>query len=327
MDASPEVSGHSSWLDAMKRGDFALAWRIADASMATRAGQPCCHWPRHQQYVWDGTPLDGKRVLVRCYHGLGDTVQFIRFTALLKTRASEVIVWAQPALLRLLETAGGIDHLLPLHDGVPDVAYDVDVEIMELAHVFRVEPQTLPQNVPYLYAPPLDFALEASCLNVGIVWEAGNWDPRRSIPVGELAPLTEIPFIRLYAMQHGPGRTAWPLQWGRICPAKNAWETARWMQTLDLIISVDSFPAHLAGALGRPVWTLLPHEADWRWMESREDCPWYPTMTLFLQRRAGAWAEVIARVGTQLRQLAIKPPAIQNKRVTDGARGHQAACL
>jgi hypothetical protein len=113
-----------------------------------RAGVSCHHWPRHRQYVWDGRPLEGQRVLVRCYHGLGDTVMFIRYAPLLKTIAREVIVWAQPALIPLLRRAHGVDRLLPLHEGTPECAYDVDIEVMELAHAFRSTIETLPRAVP-----------------------------------------------------------------------------------------------------------------------------------------------------------------------------------
>jgi hypothetical protein len=291
------------WMDAMRRGDFKKAWCLADQTLNARAGRPCWHWPRHEQYVWDGAPLDGKRVLVRCYHGLGDTVQFIRFASLLKARAAEVIVWAQLSLLPLVRAAEGVDRVLALHDGSPEIAYDADVELMELAHIFRVARETLPRKVPYLSVPRVEFALSKDRFHIGVIWRSGDWDERRSMPMELLAPLTAIPFVTLHAMQHGPTGHGWPREWGPVCPATNPWETAQWMQALDLIISVDSFPAHLAGALGRPVWTLLSSDADWRWMESCADSPWYPTMRLFRQRRAGDWAEVIARVERRLRRL------------------------
>lgn len=107
------------WTQAMRRGDFAAAWRISDNVLRTRMsrGETCWHWPRHHQFVWSGAPLAGRRVLVRCYHGLGDTIQFIRFAAPLRRQASGVIVWAQPALMPLLAGAEGVDEVLPLHDG------------------------------------------------------------------------------------------------------------------------------------------------------------------------------------------------------------------
>src|SRR4051794_40948305 len=114
------------WMHHMRHGDFSAAWEISDAVLHAHAGVPCHDWPRHFQYVWNGVSLAGQRVLIRCYHGLGDTVQFIRFAPWVKAIAREVIVWAQPELLPLLRTAAGIDRLLPLHDGTPDIDYDVD---------------------------------------------------------------------------------------------------------------------------------------------------------------------------------------------------------
>src|SRR5438105_284285 len=125
------------WMKHMLLGEFEEAWKISDAVLQSRSGKPCWHLPRHQQYIWDGLSLNGKRVLVRCYHGLGDTIQFIRYVPALKEIAKEVIVWVQPPLIPILQTMEGIDKLLPLHDGVADVDYDVDIEVMELSHIFR----------------------------------------------------------------------------------------------------------------------------------------------------------------------------------------------
>src|SRR5437870_5535272 len=115
------------WMAAMRCGDFEAAWKISDAVLKDRlASQTACwSWPRHLQYIWHGEPLTGKRVLVRCYHGLGDTIQFIRFMGPLRAVARRVVVWAQPSLLDLIATAEGIDEVLALHDGVPEVEHDV----------------------------------------------------------------------------------------------------------------------------------------------------------------------------------------------------------
>src|SRR5437868_5715517 len=139
------------WIETMRRGDFAAAWEISDRLLRTRRAQDQENLPRWFQSVWNGTAVDGKRVLVRCYHGLGDTIMFARLLPLLKRRAGEVVVWAQPALLELLRTIDGIDHLLSLHDGAPDVLYDVDVELMELPHVLRLHLDDIPSAVPYLH--------------------------------------------------------------------------------------------------------------------------------------------------------------------------------
>lgn len=306
------------WTRCMRRGDYEAAWRVSDAALRERSGVPCWHLPRHLQYIWDGTPLTGRRVLIRCYHGLGDTIQFIRYAPLVCSVAREVMVWAQPALLPLLASARGIHRLAPLHDGAPDMAYDVDVEIMELAHVFRTTLATILRRVPYLgvASPPApgggaagrDARLRPSpapCerdgrLAVGVAWQGGNWDERRSIPFTELAALAAVPGVRLHSLQQSPGPAAFHPAFEATPETRTISGTARLMRSLDLVITVDSMPAHLAGALGVPVWTLLPQEADWRWMEGRTDSPWYPTMRLFRQEAPGEWASVVARVAAAL---------------------------
>lgn len=290
------------WTRHMRRGEWEQAWRISDAVLRARAGATCFHLPRHEQWVWDGEPLEGKRVLVRCYHGLGDTIQFVRYAPLLQRLAAEVILWAQPALLPLLATAAGVDRLEPLHDGTPGVAYDADVEIMELAHVFRSTPATVPACIPYLHADPAPLRRRGR-LNVGLVWAAGDWDPRRSLSYPLVAPLGTIPGVELHVLQRGGALDERPEGFGMLSGSDDVLETAAVMRALDLVISVDSMPAHLAGAVGVPVWTLLHADADWRWMEDREDTPWYPTMRLFRQPRAGDWEPVIARVAAELERL------------------------
>jgi hypothetical protein len=283
----------------MRQGDFERAWQLSDAVLAARARLPCDHLPRHWQWVWDGRSLEGQRVLIRCYHGLGDTIQFIRYVPLVKAVAREVTVLAQRELIPLLDTVGGIDRLLPLETAEETLSYDVDVESMELAHVFRTTVETVPAKVPYIHAPK-GVCRAHDKLAVGIVWAAGNWDRRRSIPASLLAPLAQLPGVELHNFQVGPALSEarqWPAlmaRWTDIVAE------AALIRTLDLMISIDSLPAHLAGALGVRVWTLLHQKADWRWMEEREDSPWYPTMRLFRQQRAGDWRPVIASVAAEL---------------------------
>ncbi len=288
----------------MRRGAFEEAWQNSDQTLRARAGKPCWHLPRHFQYIWDGASLEGKRVLVRCYHGLGDTIQFIRYAPLLKQVAAEVKVWAQPPLLPLLQTVAGIDELLPLHDGTPDTEYDADVEIMELPHVFRTTLHTIPAaDKPYLHAAPLPLSSEKDTLAVGLVWQAGDWDERRSVPFSVLAPIAKVAGIRLYILQAGAKAAGWQEGFGEHPGEFALHEYARVLRGLDLLITVDSMPAHLAGALGIPVWTLLHAEADWRWMEHRDDSPWYPTMRLFRQTQPGDWENVIREVTAELEKL------------------------
>lgn len=295
------------WTDCMRRGDLARAWDISDTVLRARDGQPCWTWPRHLQYIWTGQPLTGKRVLIRCYHGLGDTLQFIRYASLVKVVAREVIVWAPAVLLPLLQTVAGIDRLLPLHDGTPEVEYEVDVELMELPHVFRSTLETLPAHVPYLQAEPrndLFTTRRPTNLEVGVVWQSGGWDERRSVPLPLIERWAKIPDLRLHALQRGPALQNWSERIGENSGSDDPMAAARTMRALDLVVTVDSMPAHLAGALGVPTWTLLHSEPDWRWMQNRDDSPWYPTMRLFRQAAPGNWELVTARVGLEMAKWA-----------------------
>lgn len=281
------------WERHMRLGDFAAAWDISDRVLATRARLPCSDLPRHLQWVWRGESLVGRRVLIRCFHGLGDTIQFVRFIPRVREMAASITLEAQPELLKLLSAVRGVDRLVALCDSSPAVDRDVDVEVMELPHILRTTLSTLPRDIPYLDAPS-PRRRTAEQLAVGLIWRAGDWDVRRSIPLDALAPLATLPNVKLYALQRGPALDEWPADWGPVCGSDDAFEAASIMRAMDLIVSVDSMPAHLAGALGIPVWTLLHAECDWRWMDAREDSPWYPTMRLFRQTSPGDWRSVVS---------------------------------
>ncbi|HWO43215.1 MAG TPA: ADP-heptose--LPS heptosyltransferase, partial [Candidatus Eisenbacteria bacterium] len=257
--------------------------------------------PRHLQQVWDGTSPAGKRVLVRCYHGLGDTLQFIRYTPRLRALAAEVVVAAQPELVGLLQTAAGIDRLLALDDE-DDAAWEVEIEVMELPHVFRTSLATIPADVPYLHVTPTPVEKNRN-LAVGLVWSAGDWDLRRSIAFQDLQPLFEIDEIEFHMLQRGPALRERPPAFGIPSGRSDIVSLARLMRGLDLVVSVDTMTAHLAGALGVPVWNLIHADADWRWLEKRNDSPWYPTMRLFRQAKPGDWTPVIDALAGELRRL------------------------
>jgi hypothetical protein len=194
----------------------------------------------------------------------------------------------------------GIDRLLPLHDGAPDVEYDVDVESMELPDIFRTTLATIPAEIQYLHMAPAALPRQGH-IAVGLVWAAGDWEHgRRSMPWPLLAPLATVPGVALYILQRGPALEHYQHGVGILAGTDDVVETARLIRALDLVISVDTMVAHLAGALGVPVWTLLDAAADWRWMDAREDSSWYPTMRLFRQERPGAWEPVVARVMAEL---------------------------
>ncbi len=301
-----DASAAAAWFAAMRRGDFSQAWRISDAYLralrarerqATSEGEARAPGRR-----WTGESLAGKRVLVCCRHGLGDTIQFIRFAAPLRRIARRVTVQAQPELVSLIARVDGVDAVLPLRAGAPAADFDVAIEVMELAHACRADArllQSLP--VPYLAAAAAPRRGRPRERQVGVVWSAGAWAPQRSIPYTELAPLARLPATRLYALQRGAAAT----QAARIpaidISSDDVEQTAATLRSLDLLISIDSFPAHLAGALGVKVWLLLAQPCDWRWMENGESTIWYPTMTLFRQRRGGEWRPVVEAVLARLR--------------------------
>lgn len=293
------------WVEAMMRGDFAAAWRVSDSLLHTTRTQDHHVVPRHLQNIWDGRPVAGKRVLVRCYHGLGDTIQFIRYAPLLKQVAAEVIVWAQASLIPLLRTVKGIDQLLPLHDGTPDVEYDVDLELGELPYLFRTTLATVPAEVPYLHVAPA-LLPHSKKLKVGLIWESGDWATDRSISFQTIQRLADVQGVEWHILQRDARNAGWDGKLGVISGGDNPLDDARIMRALDLVISVDTMTAHLAGALGRKTWTLLPFNADWRWMKDRNESPWYPTMRLFRQKRAGAWEEVIAKVAEELKKVVAR---------------------
>ncbi|HXC92055.1 MAG TPA: glycosyltransferase family 9 protein [Stellaceae bacterium] len=297
------------WHDAMLAGAFERAWDICDAVLHGRRGRSCADLPYHLRWVWDGTPLVGRRVLVRCYHGLGDTLQFIRFVPPLAAVAQSVVVEAQRELLPLLRSVCDGVRFYPLDGALP--SWDVAIESMELPHALRITLGDLPGHIPYLTPPPTFSArlsrarAGADRPRVGVVWAAGDWRRERSLPPALLLPLVALP-LDLFGLQLGAARrdtaaTSLVSSLKAMLP-ENATiaDTAALICDLDLVVSVDTMVAHLAGALGRPVWTLLDAAADWRWMHARSDSPWYPTMRLFRQRRPGAWQPVVAELTAAL---------------------------
>jgi Glycosyltransferase family 9 (heptosyltransferase) len=293
------------WMSHMRRGEYRRAWAISDRVLAARRGAPCWHLPRHEQYIWDGTPFDARDVLVRCYHGLGDTIQFARYLPWLRARARRVALWVQAPLIPLVGTIDPAIELVPLHDGEPGVSCDVDLEVMELPYAFRTTLDTLPHAVPYIHVPRARLPA-AGELRVGLVWRAGDWAEHRSIPFAQLAPLVALP-VSWYVLQGWPGLAERPAGFGIVAGEHDVHELACVIRALDLVITVDSLAAHLAGALAVPVWTLLHASCDWRWMIDRDDSPWYPTMRLFRQRREGDWDDVVARVARALEARMTEP--------------------
>lgn len=323
---APLTGAADAWVAAMRAGAFDVAWSITDRDvMQLRAGGAPRHaGPRHLQRIWRGEPLAG-RILVRCYHGLGDTIQFARFLAALRRRVDEVILWCQPELMPVMASVAGVDRALALHDGDPGVAYDAEIEIMELAHALRVSRREIAGGVPYIRcgsgrSGSLSRAAGAP-LRVGLVWQAGTWDERRSIRPAELSKLAGMAGVELLSLQPGPAAA----QEAQLIPARDAstphlGELAARLCRLDLVLTVDTMVAHLAGALGLPTWTLLHSDCDWRWPEHGERTIWYPSMRLFHQDRPGEWTGAIERVRARLARMA---SSARDRRA--GLRGQRGA--
>jgi hypothetical protein len=300
--AQPAKSAADDWVSAMRAGQFERAWAITDRDLARyrQADVDKHKGPRHLQRIWRGEELRNRRVLVRCYHGLGDTIQFARFLPYLAQIAYRVTVWCQPELLPLIERVAGVDRAIPLHDGTPDVDFETDIEIMEIPHAIRAYGDLIELRRPYLTLPPRPRSgVRRKALAVGVVWEVGNWDKRRVIPARLLRKLNG-PGIELYSLQRG----AAPGEAGHVgakdISTPDIVELGYRMGQLDIVLSVDTMVAHLAGALGYEPWVMLHADCDWRWPTRGGASLWYPGARLFHQRRAGAWADVIDDVSSAL---------------------------
>lgn len=295
---------NGDWISAMRAGEFERAWAITDRDLATyRQVHDDKHkGPRHLQRIWRGEELRNRQVLVRCYHGLGDTIQFARFLPPLAELARGLSVWCQPELLSLIERVEGVDRAIPLHDGTPDADFEVDIEIMEIPHAIRARRDLIEVRRPYLTLPPRPVRRcigRREALAVGLVWEVGNWDKRRAIPARLLKKLNGQE-IELYSLQRGAASGEADQIGARDISTPDIIELAHRMSKLDLIVSVDTMVVHLAGALGCEPWVMLHADCDWRWPIRGGASLWYPRAKLFHQLLAGVWADVIDDVSSAL---------------------------
>jgi lipoprotein NlpI len=292
------------------RGDLEAAWPDYEWRWKCRDAAP----PPFQQPLWDGSSLQGRTILLFAEQGLGDTLHFIRYAPLVKRTGGTVIVQCQGTLLRLLGTCAGIDNLVAESTDPPHC--DVQAPLLSLPRIFRTTLSTVPARIPYLSA---DSELRARWgeplrgipeLKVGISWRGSaehKRDRQRSVPLLAFAPLEGVPGVRLVSLQKGPGREQLSDQseclhvLDMADQLEDFADTAALMSNLDLVITVDTAVAHLAGALGIPVWVALPLVPDWRWLLEREDSPWYPSMRLFRQTAWGDWTAVFERLTEALR--------------------------
>ncbi|BAX61427.1 tetratricopeptide repeat protein [Burkholderia stabilis] len=294
-------------------GDFDAGWRQHETRWD--AADVMLHRRHADRPLWTGDePLAGRTLLLHAEQGYGDTLQFCRYASLAHDLGATVIVEAPAALGELFGTLRGVSRIVT--EGQPTPAFDLQCPLMSLPYAFRTTLDTVPADTPYLradarrraaWAQRLDALAPPGRLRVGLAW-SGNPrhanDENRSMPFAALAPLVacDATFVSLQPQVRARDADAFAAS-GVLSFADALMdfaETAALIDTLDLVISVDTSVAHLAGALGRPVWVLLPRVPDWRWLLERDDCPWYPAATLFRQQQPGDWPTVVERVAGAL---------------------------
>lgn len=310
------VEGHWNLaLALLLTGRYQEAWLEYEWRFR-RDGTPFPDLPRPR---WNGAEFKNQTLLVWAEQGYGDTIQFVRYLPEVKSRGGRVVLACQPVMERLLQPCAGFDHLVtcPPEAIDPDL-YDLQVSLLSLPGLLETTVRTIPAEIPYLTSQPdkvqawREGLPKKEGLHVGIVWagnpQHGN-DQNRSCRLDDLAPLSTIPDVVLHSLQkgHGAEQITSPPAGMKVTDLSDHvddfTDTAAVLSNLDLVITVDTAVAHLAGALGRPVWLLLPFVPDWRWLLERQDTPWYPTMRLWRQAAPGDWMTVVQGMCEALRRL------------------------
>ncbi|HJN12491.1 MAG TPA: FkbM family methyltransferase [Pirellulaceae bacterium] len=287
--------------------EYEWRWRCPENSL-----------PPISQPMWDGSPLQGRTILLVAEQGLGDTLHFVRYAKLLRLQGAHVIVAAQKPLLPILAECPGVDQWVELDGTYP--AFDTWAPLVSLPGLVKTTLASIPAEIPYLTADPALVQTWSDRLSVypgfriGIAWQGSadfHADRQRSIALGLFAPLAEIPGVQLFSLQKGFGSEQIAALNGQFdvvdfgdeldANAGPFMDTAAIMQCMDLVVSSDTSVPHLAGALGIEIWMALSLSPDWRWLLDRDDSPWYPSMRLFRQRTMGDWNDVFQRIATALR--------------------------
>lgn len=309
---------HNLGLLLLLTGHFQDGWREYEWRWKTPDVRK--HLRAFSQSAWRGERIAGKRILVHAEQGFGDTIQFVRFIPLLAHQGSTVIVESPPPLFRLLSTMEGVDILLRRGEPIP--VFDFHIPLLNLPGLMDTQCENIPASIPYLSSNEEERAFwrkrlptSGSELCVGIVW-AGNAkhanDRLRSLPVRELTLLADIENVQWFSLQKSMPSS--PVNTSNIPLTLTDWttelrdyaDTAALIDELDLVITVDTSVAHLAGALGKPVWIMLPYVPDWRWMLDQKTSPWYPTAVLYRQPQTGDWMSVLVEIKQDLIALSKK---------------------
>ncbi len=264
----------------------------------------------YAQPKWDGSPLNGKTLLLYAEQGFGDTLQFCRYIPLIEKAGGRIILECPQPLKRLMATVAGVDQVVAPGDQLP--AFDCHTSLLSLPHLFQTELKSIPATFPYLKAPFYRLGVTrrlGTQLKIGLVWGSGHSDVgvrNRAIPLTAFAPLLALPDITWVSLQKGP-QTQQIKQLGFECLLED-WgsriqdfaDTAAVLEELDLLITADTAIVHLAGAMNKPCWVLLPYGSEWRWLLDGEHSPWYPRLTLFRSQPFQTWESLVGRVVTRL---------------------------
>jgi hypothetical protein len=324
VEREPEGAGalYNLSLTRLRLGDWERGWPAYEARWRFREVHRTP--PHFSQPRWLGEPLEGRRVLLHAEQGLGDSIQFCRYATLVAARGGRPILQVQEpveSILRSLPAVrAGLAETVPF--GAAEPAFDLESPLMSLPAVFGTTVETVPWPGAYLGVPPEAVAekrMQFPCVRhdgpsprVGLAW-AGNprykGDRQRSMQLATLLLLLRTCGVTFISLQKGPAAaqlSALPgnvFLWDGSSRDRDLAETAALVATLDLVITTDTSIAHLAGAMGKPVWILLPHLADWRWMEQVETTPWYPSARLLRQPVPGDWAVVVDCAIADLKRL------------------------
>jgi tetratricopeptide (TPR) repeat protein len=270
-----------------------------------------------KQPLWRGEPLAGRTILLHTEQGLGDTLQMVRYAPLLAAQGATVLLEVQPALRPVLEGLPGVTRLVSAGETLPP--FDLQCPLLSLPFACDTRLDTIPAPVPYVRAPAERIDHWSPRLRnrggyrVGVVWRGNpkhHNDANRSVPFAIFQRLFDRAPCEFISLQYGPNDTeaavlaAHPATSLPDGPVTDFADTAAIVAQLDLVVTVDTSVAHLAGAMGKPVWVLLPFAPDWRWMLHRPDSPWYPTMRLFRQPAVNDWSPVLDAVGAELQRAA-----------------------
>jgi tetratricopeptide (TPR) repeat protein len=290
-------------------GRWSEGWEKLEARFSAPGAFPDLTLPKDTRF-WRGENIEGKTILLQGEQGLGDTIHMVRYAPLVAERGAKVIVRVQPVLGKLIAEMLGVDTVLTGYEEAPEV--DLVCPLMSLPLALGTEVETVPANVPYLSVPLLYRARwrtelgERTRPRIGLAWRGQQHLPFRSIPLATLAPLLQCQQFEYHSLQNQTTEAdrAWlaanPLLIDHAADLRDFADTAAIADEMDLVISIDTAVAHLAGALARPLWVMLPFSSDFRWLIDREDCPWYPTARLFRQKRQGEWDSVVAEIVQQV---------------------------